>query len=568
MPVIYPPLPSSLFPLHHSPLNSRSLRELDDQSFDPEIVEVPRTPPIVSGIVLVGLGLRLDGLNDVSVESSPEPLPTIGTHIYSPFFENLINVGRILAGRHDLVSVDECVAVGEVALPPPSDFYLQVQKSLNFEPLGVQKTIELDASQLERQSALYNLEHSNEEICDLGVLDHLFSHSPPIKLQKNEIERQLLANLFKKKSRRHPKSQHVHNPPYSAPTQTTKVVGMEQPRSVKQSAVSDERSIFFKRSYQTLKKLGLERLAIFRLRSGRDDLDLTSPTITPQDDPRSPKSPTLERVFLAFNSLYPPSPSPIETQSSESVPQSGPHPKSEAPSNKNMEIGLGLPSRVAFRRTLQLQRTSSRDAIRSRSFSEEYPHPSVIVTEPSITPSYTSRVQSTESSNQFLKPSDFTQRPIYDVIEVPTPPSSTSSSSVRGTPSPQTHWSSPFVRLNVPQKKRSPRSQLSTPSLSSLVTVSSDAEVGTTTDVDSLPEVPVTPATSARPDFKRPGFQKNVLKFTRGLFKRSRSTKTNDLSSPVVVEHADTPPGCGLLRQDIDDGTSCCSKEKNLQYLF
>jgi hypothetical protein len=487
----------------------------------------------------------------------------------------LINVGRILAERHELVSVDEFVAEGEVALPPPSDFYLQVQKSLNFEPLGVQKTIELDASQLERQSALYNLEHSSEEICELGVLDNIFSHSPPIKLnQKNEIERQLLANLFKKKSRRHPKSQHVHNSPYPSFTQTTKVVGMEQPRSVKQSAVSDERSTFFKRSYQTLKKLGLDRLAIFRLRSGRDDLDSTSPTITPQDDPRSPKPPALERVFLAFSALYAPSPSTIETQSSESVPpmdKPGPHPKSEAASkaNKNMQIGLGLPSREAFRRTLQLQRTSSRDTIRSRSFSEEYPNPSVIITEPSFTPSYISRVQSTESSNQFLKPSDFTQRPLYDIIEVPTPPSSTSSSSPRGTPSPQTQWSSPFVRLNVPQKKRSPRSQLSTPSSSSLVTVRSDAEVGTTTDIDPLPEVPVTPATSARPGFKRSGFKKYVSKFTRGLFKRLRSTKMNDLSSPVLVEHADAPPGCGLLRQDNHDGTLSGAKEKrNLQFLF
>ena len=144
-------------------------------------------------------------------------------------------------------------------------------------------------------------------------------------------------------------------------------------------------------------------MAIFRPRSGRDDLDLTSPTIIPQDDPRSPKSSTLERVFLAFNS--------IETQSAESVSpmdKPGPHPKSEAASkaNKNMQIGLGLPSRVAFRRTLQLQRTSFRDTIRLSSFREEYPSSSIIVTEPLFTP-YTSRVQSTKSSNEFLKPSDF-----------------------------------------------------------------------------------------------------------------------------------------------------------------
>ena len=63
--------------------------------------------------------------------------------------------------------------------------------------MGVQKTIELDASQLERESALYNLEHSNGRICNPGVLEHVFAHSPPIKLdKKNEIERQLLANLF------------------------------------------------------------------------------------------------------------------------------------------------------------------------------------------------------------------------------------------------------------------------------------------------------------------------------------------------------------------------------------
>ena len=82
-----------------------------------------------------------------------------------------------------------------------------------------------------------SLRSTTSTICDPGVLEHVFAHSPPIKLdKKNEIERQLLANLFLKKSRRHPKSQHVHNPPIQAPTETTKVVGMEQPRSVKQSS--------------------------------------------------------------------------------------------------------------------------------------------------------------------------------------------------------------------------------------------------------------------------------------------------------------------------------------------
>jgi hypothetical protein len=48
------------------------------------------------------------------------------------------------------------------------------------------------------------------------------------------------------------------------------------------------------------KKPGLDRLAIFQPWSGRDDLDLTSPTIAPKDDPRSPNLSTLDRVFLAL----------------------------------------------------------------------------------------------------------------------------------------------------------------------------------------------------------------------------------------------------------------------------
>ena len=92
--------------------------------------------------------------------------------------------------------------------------------------------MELDASQLERHSALYNLEHSSE-----FLLEHIFSHEPSIQLEKKtEIDRQPLANLFKKKSYRHFKSKkNTYNPS------------------------------------KILKKLGLERLTIFQPRSGQDD---------------------------------------------------------------------------------------------------------------------------------------------------------------------------------------------------------------------------------------------------------------------------------------------------------
>ena len=626
LPVIHPPLPPAIFPSHHlsdAPLDSRSLQGLSYQSFDDRMFEVeqtslaplsgnvnqpslpeneidvemdevllfsplegcPASTPlladadfecydafqveptlslahtstnhtsrIVSGKVLVGLGLGLDNLTESSVESQalpPEPSPTTGMQIYSRFLKTIINVGQIFTGRHDL-SGDESIIEGEVSLPPVTDFYLQVQKSLNLEPLGVQKIVELDASQLEKQSALYNLEHS-----DL-LLDHIFSHSPPVQLEKkNEIERQLLANLFKKKPCHRSKSQkHDHNLSSHPCTLTThKVVKLG---SVKQS-----------RSYQTLKKFGLERLAIFQPRSGRDDLN--PPSVRPQDDPRSPNLSTRAGVFLTFSSLNAPSSCPTKSQSSGSVSpmeEPGTYLKYEASSKakKNMQIGLGLPSRVVFRRKLRLQETSSSqgnvDAIRcqSRRSSQEFPNPSFIVTEPSFNSSV--RVQSAQSSNQFLKPSQFTQRSLFDIVEVPTPPSSTSSP----TPSPRHQWSPPFVRLNVPQKRRSPRSQLSTPSV---VAVSSDTEVEVT-PVDLSHEIPVTPAASSA----RRGFKRLVSKFARGLFKRSRTLKPRDLSSPVVIEHADAPPGPGLLRQGAScpqlqvNGLTSSMSFQNLQVLF
>ena len=599
MPVIYPPLPPTLFPLHHPPgttPNSRrvfSLRGLGYQSFDDRMFEIEQTSsallsrnvhepselsglgfeinesllysplegctaptpllpevdfdcsdafqveptlsqahttinhtsPIVFGKALVGLGLGLGVLTEASVESQPLPAEpsTSCTQNYSQSLKNIINMDQIFIGRHSLVSANESVTEGEVALPLVSDFYLQAQKSLNLEPSGVQKTIELDASQLERHSALYNLEHSS----DL-VLEHIFSHSPPIQLEKKtEIERQLLANLFKKKSR-HPKSKrNIHKPS------------------------------------NMLKKLGLERLAIFQPRSGRDDLDLTSPTIAPQNDPRSPNLSTLDRVFLTFSSIKPSEmPSPVKSQSSGSVPES------EVPSkaSKNMQIGLGLPSRVVFRRKLRQQEMSQEiDAARCRSRSssdsdQECPSYSFIVTEPSFGPSY-SRVQNVvESSNRFLKPSQFTERSLYDIVEVPTPPSSTSSSP-RGTPSSsRNQWSSPFIRLNPPQKRKSFRTQVSAPSTGSPHDVT---EVAINVDQLLSAEVPKAPpaVTGARPGFKR-----YVSKF-RDLFKRSsRSLKTSDsVSSPVLIEHPEAVPGLELLRQDDNHhGDSRGAKENSL----
>ena len=189
----------------------------------------------------------------------------------------------------------------EVALPLKiSDFCLQAQKSLNFEPSGVQqqqKTIELDASQLERHSALYNLEHSS----DLP-LEHIFSsHSPqpPIQQPENKktemIDRQLLSNLFKRKPRRPTGHHHDH------------------PKASSSSSSKSKRKNFCNPS-KMLKKLGLERLAIFQPRSGRDDdLDdiiVTSPAavvVAPQDDPRSPINPsTIDRVsfFKSFRGAF------------------------------------------------------------------------------------------------------------------------------------------------------------------------------------------------------------------------------------------------------------------------
>jgi hypothetical protein len=441
---------------------------------------------------------------------------------YSQSLKNVINMDQfILEEQHSLVSANEFVAEGEVALPLVSDFILQAQKSLNFEPSGVQKTIELDASQLERHSALYNLEHSSDLL-----LEHIFSRSPPIQLEKKtEIDRQPLANLFKKKSRHH-HSKSKRNPNINNPS-------------------------------NMLKKLGLERLTIFQPRSGRDDLDLTSPAIAPQDDPRSPNLSTLDRVFLTFSSIKPsetPS-SPVKRQTS----------KPEVPSRVNTQIGLGLPSPVVFRRKLRQQEMSQEiDAARCRSrrssdSSQECPNYSFIVTEPSFGSSF-NRVQSVvvESSNQFLKPSQFTERSLYDIVEMPTPPSSTLSSP-RGTPSSSSRnqWSSPFIRLNPPQKRKSFRTQpSSTPSTGSPTTNDDTAEVAAI-NVDPSAEVPKAPPAVTK---TRPGFKRYISKF-RDLFKRSsRSLKTSDsvLISPVLIERPDVE----LLRQD--GGVSCGAKENSL----
>ena len=479
--------------------------------------------PIVLPPILVGLGLQ--GVDFFRTEASlveyqsPEPAlpspvlsPTTGLRLYSQF----------QARRHNLALINKkSIAEGEVALlPPVSDFYLQAQKSLNFKPLGVQKMVGLDASQLERQSALYNLEHS-----DL-TLDRIFSHSPPIRLEKrNEMdsERQLLTNLFKKNSHHHSKSQ-----------QQTHI---ELSCSLEQWAVSGERSIF-SRSYQDCS----EKLTIFQPHSGRDDLDLTPPTVSSQDDPRSPNPSTLKRIFLSFT-FFNPSSSPVKSQFSESV--RGTHSKSEVPSNpnKNAQIGLGLPSHIAFRQNLPRREMSSQGRTDPRRSSQDCHNHLVAVTEPPFTTSPSSP-QGVESF-QFLKPSHFSPRSLYDIIEVPTP-SSTSSPS-RGTPFPRNQWSSTFNCINPPQKNKKISSQLSTPSVDSSVTIHSDIE-----NEDSLSIVPVIPATPARPGLKR-----LFSKLTRGLFKRSRSSKASS-SSPVLIEHVNALPG--FLPSSIS--------AKNLQLLF
>jgi hypothetical protein len=100
MPVVYPPLPPTLFPLHHPPgtvLNSRSLRDLGYPSFDDRMFEVEQTveqtvdptlsqahtninhKPIAFGKALVGLGLGLGVLTEASVDPPlAEPSPTTG----------------------------------------------------------------------------------------------------------------------------------------------------------------------------------------------------------------------------------------------------------------------------------------------------------------------------------------------------------------------------------------------------------------------------------------------------------------------------------------------------------
>lgn len=438
---------------------------------------------------------------------------------------------QFLTGGHSLVSANESIGEGEVALPLVSDFILQAQKSLNFEPSGVQKTMELDASQLERHSALYNLEHSSDLL-----IEHIFSHSPPPILQlderkKTEIDRQPLANLFKKKSRH---------------------------RSTKSKRNNSNPS-------KMLKKFGLERLTIFQPRSGRDGSDLTSPTIAPQNDPRSPNLSTLDRVFLTFSSIKPSeAPSSVKGQSS----------KPEVPSGgSNTQIGLGLPSRVSFRRKLRQQEMMSQeiDAARCRSrrstsdsSSQECPpNYSFIVTEPSFGSSY-NRVQNVvvESSNQFLKPSQFTERSLYDIVEVPTPPSSILSSSPSGTPSSsRNQWSSPFIRLNPPQKRKSFRTQSSTTTTTSTGSPTNDESVEVVAAINLNPLLSAAEVLKAPPAVTtpRPGFKRYVSKF-RDLFKRSsRSLKTSNsvLRSPGLIEHPDTEPS----RQD---GVSCGARENSL----
>ena len=314
------------------------------------------------------------------------------------------------------------------------------------------------------------------------------------------------------------------------------------------------------------KKFGFERLTIFQPRSDRDDLDQTSPTIAPQDDPRSPNLSTLDRVFLTFSSIKPSETPPVKGQSS----------KPEVPSRDNTQIGLGLPSRVAFRRKLRQQEMSQEiDAARCRSrrssdSSQECPNYSLIVTEPSFGSSY-NRVQSVvESSNQFLKPSQFTERSLYDIVEVPTPPSSTLSSP-RGTPpSSRNQWSSPFIRLNPPQKRKSFRTQPSTPSTGSPSTNDDSAEVAAVNLDPLLPaEVPKALLTTTT---SRPGLKHYVSKF-KALFKRSsRSLKMSHsvLTSPGLIEHPDAEP---LPQDGVSSGarenslTSSISAH-NLQLLF
>ena len=257
-------------------------------------------------------------------------------------------------------------------------------------------------------------------------------------------------------------------------------------------------------------------------------------------------------------------PSPVK-RSSESVLES------EVPSKAN-QIGLGLPSRVVFRRNLRLQDMSllTRSSLTTtRRLSQEYPDTSFIVTEPSFGPSSYSRVQSVASSNHFLKPSQFAERSLYDIVEVPTP--SSTSSSPCGTPSSRNQWSSPFTRLNPPQKKKkSFRIQLSAPPTGSPHDDATEVAAAAINVDPLLSEVPKAPAGTARPGFKR------YVSKLRGFFKRSRSLKTSDddsVSSPALVEHPDAVPGLEFLRQDDNHGGAkeiglTPSTSHNLQFLF
>jgi hypothetical protein len=399
MPAVYPPLPPTLFPYHHAPgttLNSRSLQELGYQTFDDKMFEIEQKMLSKSSSDKGGLGADFKA----SLSAPTPPFSELDFECYDDAFAveqelSLAHTSLHHTGGHDLVSADEAVTTEEVALLPMSNFYRQVQNSRIFEPLVAQKCIELDASQLERQSALTRLE------CGDLLLERIFSHSPPIQTEsRSEAERQDLARLSETKSYYPSESQpHIHNLLFSSPVlslrkeycdpcipTTDKLVEVELPApSVKHLAVSDKRSKFSMKSLKALKKLGLERLAIFQPRSGRKDLDQTSPTVvTPQDDPRSPYQSTMDGVFLTFTSINP----PTEMHS--------------AMKSATTSIGLG---------------TKHSSITKSLSFGPKR-----------------STVQRIESSNQLLKPSHFPPRPLYDIVEVPTPSPSSRFSSPCGTP--------------------------------------------------------------------------------------------------------------------------------------
>ncbi|KAF8811491.1 hypothetical protein BYT27DRAFT_7252744 [Phlegmacium glaucopus] len=194
----------------------------------------------------------------------------------------------------------------------------------------------------------------------------------------------------------------------------------------------------------------------------------------------------------------------------------------------------------------RLQQTSSQgtiDAVRcqSRRSSQEFQNPSLVVIGPLFASSH-SRVQSDESSNPSVVYLLFTTQ---DTIT--TKPVAVSEDHLRIFLRFQ-----PLRRLPPVHHARHHHHETSGPLYSVDWFPGKLHPRRHTTNEVLLPEVHMAPSTSARSGFKR-----IVSTFTRDIFKRLRSLKkSNPVSSPGLIEHADAPPGLRLLVQD-NHGASC-----------